>query len=76
MLRLAWAAFAALVLAWVVVMSVSITLASPGMMGVGTMMSPTNGAGGTPGGGFAILTESNQPLATEASAILVTQAHP
>lgn len=47
-----------------------------GMMGVGTLMSPTNGGGGTPGGGFAILTESNQPLATEASAILVTQAHP
>lgn len=51
-------------------------VAHAGMMGVGTMMSPTNGGGGSPGGGFAILTEGGSPLSTEAGSVLVTEDHP
>ena len=60
----------------VVLVALYLSEAHAGMMGVGKMMSPTNGAGGSPGGGFAILTESSDPLATESSSILVTESAP
>lgn len=50
--------------------------AQSGMMGVGRMMGPGGNAGSTPGGGFAILTESNSPITTESSSVLVTENAP
>lgn len=46
------------------------------MGGVGTLMSPSGAGGGTPGGGFAILTEDGSPLSTESSSTLVTENAP
>lgn len=70
-----WVPGALILLALAMLLGV-LTARAEGMMGVGTMMSPTNGSGSTPGGGFAILTESSSPLSTEASSVLVTEDHP
>lgn len=44
---------------------------------VGSMMGPGSvGAGGTPGSGFALTTESSDPLATESSSIIVLESAP
>jgi hypothetical protein len=43
---------------------------------VGAMMGGSELGGSAPGGGFAITTEGNSPLATESSSIIVTEAHP
>lgn len=47
-----------------------------GVGSVGSIGAGGSTGGGTPGGGFAILTESGQPLTTESANVLVTQAHP
>lgn len=44
--------------------------------GVGTLMSPNADGSTTPGGGFAITTEANDPLATESDSVLVTEDAP
>ena len=43
---------------------------------VGAFMGGASSAGGIPGGGFAITTEGNSPLSTEAASIIVTEAAP
>lgn len=75
--RLAWCALLLVALAWIVVMLGGQAHASSGMMNVGTMMSPTNGAGGSdPDAGFAITTQAGDPLTTQAGSVLVTQDAP
>jgi len=44
--------------------------------GVGSLMGNGLSTPTPPGGGFAILTEANDPLATESSSILVTEDAP
>lgn len=44
--------------------------------GVGSLMSPSAGGGGSPSSPFTITTEAGSALTTEASSNLVTQAAP
>lgn len=65
------------ILLLVLIVSAVRAFGANGMMGVGRMMGPDpSSGGGAPGGGFAILTESNSPLSTESSSVLVTENHP
>lgn len=44
---------------------------------IGTLMNgPSTGTGGTPGGGFAIITEDSSVLTTESNSAIVTEDAP
>lgn len=72
-----WRTLAVVMGALLLLLALSIAAhATSGMFGVGRMMGPDPNGGGTPGGGFAIVTGNNSPLTTGNNSVLVTGNHP
>lgn len=69
-----------LVLLSIVLLAAAYVAHADGLMGslgkVGGMGSPAGGEPPTPGGGYALLTESNSMLTTESNSILQTENAP